>query len=70
MNLDERDQKGGSHSENVAVAVETWQLNVYRRVDREMGLSGIEFEDEMRLLRTLVDALRTFRRRLSAWRFD
>jgi len=66
----ERDQKGSSHSENAAVAVETWQLNVYRRVNREMGLGAVEFEDEMRALRTLVDALRTFRRRLSALRFD
>lgn len=70
LNLAKRDQQDGSQSENTAVAVETWQLNVYRRVDREMGLAGVEFEDEMRLLRTLVDALRTFRRRLSSLRFD
>lgn len=62
--------KGSSHSEHAVLAVEMWQLNVYRRVDRELGLAGVEFDDEMRFLRTLVDALRTFRRRLSALRFD
>lgn len=70
MNLDESNQKGCSESENAAVAVETWQLNVYRRVDREMGLASVEFEDEMKFMRTLVDALRTFKRRLSTLRFD
>jgi len=68
--LAEPDQKGCSNSEDAAVAVETWQFNVYRRVDREMGLAGVEFEAEMRSIRMLVDALRTFRRRLSALRFD
>jgi hypothetical protein len=47
-----------------------WQLSVYRKVDREMGLATAEFEDEMKLLHTLVDALRTFRRQLHAVRFD
>ena len=68
MNLDERDQKSGYV--NAAVAAKTWQINIYRRVDREMGLAAAEFEDEMKLMRTLVDALRTFRRRLYAVRFD
>ena len=68
--MTERDPKDSSHSENAAAAVETWQLHVYRRVDREMGLAAVEFEDEMRALRTLVDALRTLRRRLSDLRFD
>jgi hypothetical protein len=47
-----------------------WQQGVYRRVDRQMSLSSLEFEEEMKTLRTLVDALRVFRRRLSAGRFD
>jgi hypothetical protein len=68
--LNERNQKGGSCSVNVAAAVKMWQLSVYRKVDREMGLAAAEFEDEMRLLRTLVDALRTLRHQLHAVRFD
>jgi len=68
MDLDERDQK--SCYVNAALAAKTWQINIYRRVDREMGLAAAEFEDEMKLMRTLVDSLRTFRRRLYAIRFD
>ncbi len=63
-------EKSSSRSENTGLAVETWQLNVYRRVDRELGLAGVEFDDEIRFLRTMADALRTFRRRLLALRFD
>ncbi len=66
----EKERKDGSHSENAAAAVETWQLNIYRKVDREMGLAAAEFEDEMKHLRTLIDALRLFKRRLSVSRFD
>ena len=51
-------------------SVDMWQQGVYRRVDRKMSLSSQEFEEEMKTLRTLVDALRVFRRRLSAGRFD
>lgn len=68
MNLDERDQKTGYV--NAALAAKTWQINIYRRVDREMSLAAAEFENEMKLMRTLVNALRTFRRRLYAVRFD
>jgi hypothetical protein len=68
MDLDERDQK--SCYVNAALAAKTWQINIYRRVDREMGLAAAEFENEMKLMRTLVNALRTFRRRLYAVRFD
>jgi hypothetical protein len=70
LKLNESAQKNGSCPVNVAAAVKTWQLSVYRKVDREMGLAAAEFEDEMRRLRTLVDALRTLRRQLHAVRFD
>jgi hypothetical protein len=66
--LDERDQKTGYV--NAALAAKTWQINIYRRVDREMGLAAAEFENEMKLMRSLVNAVRTFRRRLYAVRFD
>jgi hypothetical protein len=68
--LNETGRKSGSCSLNVAAAVKMWQLSVYRKVDREMGLAAAEFEDEMKLMRTLVDALRTLRRQLHVVRFD
>jgi uncharacterized protein YijF (DUF1287 family) len=68
--LNEKNQKRGCCSADAAAAVRTWQLHVYRKVDREMGLAAVEFDDEMKLMRTLVDVLRTFRRRLYAVRFD
>jgi hypothetical protein len=70
LKLNDGNQKGGSCSVNIAAAVKMWQLSVYRKVDREMGLAAAEFEDEMRRLRMLVDALRTLRCQFHAVRFD
>jgi len=51
-------------------AAEAWRRGVCRRVSQRMRLLGEEFDEEMGCLRSFVDGLRSFRKRLLTEGFD